>query len=43
VIPGMRRARHVETNLAVSDGKALSAEALSRLRRHRWTRTYVVV
>jgi aryl-alcohol dehydrogenase-like predicted oxidoreductase len=43
VIPGMRRARHVESNVAVSDGRSLPQEALDRLRRHRWTRTYVVV
>jgi len=43
VIPGMRRARHVESNLAASDGRPLPREALERLRRHRWIRTYVVV
>jgi aryl-alcohol dehydrogenase-like predicted oxidoreductase len=43
VIPGMRRARHVESNVAVSDGRPLPREALNRLRRHRWIRTYVVV
>jgi aryl-alcohol dehydrogenase-like predicted oxidoreductase len=43
VIPGMRRVRHVEANLAVSDGRALAPEALGRIRRHRWIRTYLVV
>jgi len=43
VIPGMRRLRHVESNVAVSDGRTLPREALDRLRRHRWIRTYVVV
>jgi aryl-alcohol dehydrogenase-like predicted oxidoreductase len=43
VIPGMRRVQHVESNLAVSDGRPLPSEALARLRRHRWIRTYVVV
>jgi aryl-alcohol dehydrogenase-like predicted oxidoreductase len=43
VIPGMRRVQHVESNLAVSDGRALPHQALERLRRHRWIRTYVVV
>jgi aryl-alcohol dehydrogenase-like predicted oxidoreductase len=43
VIPGMRRVQHVESNLAVSDGRPLRREALERLRRHRWIRTYVVV
>jgi len=43
VIPGMRRTRHVEANLGVSDGRRLDPPALRRLRTHRWTRTYVVV
>jgi aryl-alcohol dehydrogenase-like predicted oxidoreductase len=42
IIPGMRRPRHVEQNLAVSDMPPLPAADLARLRRHRWTRTYVV-
>ncbi len=42
VIPGMRRTRHVEANLAVSDGRALETPLLNRLRRHRWERTYIV-
>jgi aryl-alcohol dehydrogenase-like predicted oxidoreductase len=43
VIPGMRKPRHVEANVRASDGRPLSDEAMARLRRHRWTRTYVVV
>jgi aryl-alcohol dehydrogenase-like predicted oxidoreductase len=43
VIPGMRRRRHVEANLGISDGRALEPAAVARLRKHRWTRTYVVV
>jgi aryl-alcohol dehydrogenase-like predicted oxidoreductase len=43
VIPGMRRVRHVEANLGISDGKGLGPDLVRRLRRHRWTRTYVVV
>jgi aryl-alcohol dehydrogenase-like predicted oxidoreductase len=43
VIPGMRRVRHVEQNLAVSDGRRLDPALLERLRRHRWTRDYVVI
>ena len=43
VIPGMRRTRHVEENLATSDGRALDPQLLKRLRRHRWERTYIVV
>ncbi|HVQ42407.1 MAG TPA: aldo/keto reductase [Vicinamibacterales bacterium] len=42
VIPGMRRPRHVEQNLAVSEAGPLAADLVARLRRHRWTRTYVV-
>ena len=42
VIPGMRRVRHVEQNLAASDLPSLSPADLARLRTHRWTRTYVV-
>jgi aryl-alcohol dehydrogenase-like predicted oxidoreductase len=42
VIPGMRRPRHVEENLGVSDGRPLPADVLARLRRHRWERTYFV-
>lgn len=42
IIPGMRRVKNVEANLAVSDGKALPAELVARLRKHRWVRTYFV-
>lgn len=43
VIPGMRRTRHVEANLALSERPALPPSLLDRLRRHRWVRTYVVM
>ncbi len=43
VIPGMRRVRHVDANLGISDGKPLMPDVLTRLRRHRWVRTHVVV
>jgi aryl-alcohol dehydrogenase-like predicted oxidoreductase len=43
VIPGMRRPAHVEANLGVSDGHLLDTATMAALRRHRWTRTYVVV
>lgn len=36
VIPGMRRAAHVEANCAVSDGKPLSAEKLEALKAHQF-------
>jgi aryl-alcohol dehydrogenase-like predicted oxidoreductase len=42
VIPGMRKIRHVEQNMAVSGRPALSHDELVRLRKHRWTRTYTV-
>jgi aryl-alcohol dehydrogenase-like predicted oxidoreductase len=39
IIPGMRRLRHVEANIAASDGHALSADLLAQLQQHRWDRT----
>jgi aryl-alcohol dehydrogenase-like predicted oxidoreductase len=42
IIPGMRKARHVERNLAVSDGNALAPAAKEALRQHRWDRTHVI-
>ena len=38
VIPGMRKARHVEANLMASDKGGLDAELIERLRSHRWDR-----
>jgi aryl-alcohol dehydrogenase-like predicted oxidoreductase len=38
VIPGMRRMRNVERNLAVSDGVPLAPRLLGALRQHRWDR-----
>ena len=38
-IPGMRKLRHVEANIATSDGKALPADLIAQLRAHRWDRT----
>jgi aryl-alcohol dehydrogenase-like predicted oxidoreductase len=38
VIPGMRKLRHVEQNLAASDAPPLPAALLDELRRHRWDR-----
>lgn len=37
-IPGMRSARHVETNAAASDGKGLPERLRGLLRAHRWDR-----
>ena len=39
IIPGMRRSRHVEANLDVSDGKRLDAGLMRQLKAHRWDRT----
>ncbi|MGC8639386.1 MAG: aldo/keto reductase [Isosphaeraceae bacterium] len=38
IIPGMRRVKHVEANLAASDGKRLDPELLRQLKSHRWDR-----
>jgi len=39
VIPGMRKLRHVEENIGVSDGARLPAAVATELKRHRWNRT----
>jgi aryl-alcohol dehydrogenase-like predicted oxidoreductase len=38
IIPGMRKIKHVDQNIATSDGKALSDELHKKLREHRWER-----
>ncbi len=38
-IPGMRQIRHVESNIATSDGRGLPPELLHELDAHRWDRT----
>jgi aryl-alcohol dehydrogenase-like predicted oxidoreductase len=38
VIPGMRKRRHVDRNLAVSDGEPLPPRLMEALRAHRWDR-----
>jgi aryl-alcohol dehydrogenase-like predicted oxidoreductase len=38
VIPGMRKLRHVEQNLAASDGRPLSSAVMAELKGHRWDR-----
>ena len=38
VIPGMRKAEHVRSNVAASGAGALSPHLLARLRAHRWDR-----
>jgi aryl-alcohol dehydrogenase-like predicted oxidoreductase len=38
IIPGMRKARHVESNLAASDAGQLPPTLHAELRRHRWDR-----
>lgn len=39
IIPGMRKLRHVESNIKTSDGDKLPDELLARLKAHRWDRT----
>ncbi len=38
-IPGMRKIRNVEANMASSDGKGLQADLQKQLKAHRWDRT----
>ena len=38
IIPGMRKIKHVETNLAVSDTGQLDPALLKELEKHRWDR-----
>jgi aryl-alcohol dehydrogenase-like predicted oxidoreductase len=38
-IPGMRKLRHVEMNIATSDGIGLKYDTLHELKKHRWDRT----
>jgi aryl-alcohol dehydrogenase-like predicted oxidoreductase len=38
VIPGMRKLRNVEANLAASDGHPLPPDVIAELRKHRWDR-----
>ncbi len=39
VIPGMRKVRNVEANVATSDGRALDPTLMAELRGHRWDRS----
>ncbi len=39
IIPGMRKAGHVRSNLAASDAGLLSPELMRELEKHRWDRT----
>jgi len=41
-IPGMRKERHVHTNIDTSDGTRLPQELLIELKKHRWDRTPTV-
>ena len=42
IIPGMRRVKNVEANVAVSDGRPLPTDVMAKMRKHRWIRTYSV-
>ena len=39
VIPGMRKLKHVDANIATSDAGPLDQDLLAQLREHRWERT----
>jgi aryl-alcohol dehydrogenase-like predicted oxidoreductase len=39
IIPGMRKLKNVEANIAASDGKRLDKTLMTRLKTHRWDRT----
>ena len=39
IIPGMRKVKNVESNIATSDGKGLSEDLIEKLKTHRWDRT----
>ena len=41
-IPGMRRAAHVEANLAAGSAPPLPKQLVEALRAHRWERTWRV-
>lgn len=38
IIPGMRKAQHVRSNIATSDGNPLTNDLVEQLRAHRWDR-----
>jgi aryl-alcohol dehydrogenase-like predicted oxidoreductase len=38
VIPGMRKLRHVEQNIGISDGAPIAGAVMAELKRHRWDR-----
>jgi aryl-alcohol dehydrogenase-like predicted oxidoreductase len=40
VIPGMRKTKNVEANVAVSDGRTLSPELMETLKQHAWERNF---
>ncbi len=39
IIPGMRKGKHVEANIAASDGQRLAPGLMESLKAHRWDRT----
>jgi len=39
IIPGMRKMKNIEGNIAASDGQPLAADLMAKLREHRWDRT----
>lgn len=39
IIPGMRKLKHVESNIATSDGRPFDADLFEKLKPHRWDRS----
>jgi len=39
IIPGMRKRKHVDSNLSAGDKGSLPAQLHAQLRQHRWDRT----
>jgi aryl-alcohol dehydrogenase-like predicted oxidoreductase len=38
IIPGMRKIKNVQSNMACADGKGLPPALLTALKKHRWDR-----
>jgi len=40
VIPGARKMKNLDANIAISDGRKLSDEILEELKKHSWERNF---
>ena len=38
IIPGMRKIKNVQSNMASADGKGLPTDLQAKLKKHRWDR-----